>query len=78
MGPFPGNHQMDQLMIFAAISAFFVKGMCGFANTLVFTSITGFRYPNLDITPVELIVGYPTNLVIAWKERRNTLQRRCF
>ncbi|WMC93751.1 sulfite exporter TauE/SafE family protein [Kineothrix sp. MB12-C1] len=63
---------MDQLMIFAAISAFFVKGMCGFANTLVFTTMTSFRYPNIDITPVELIVGYPTNLVIAWKERKNT------
>ena len=26
----------------------------------------------MNITPVELILGYPTNLVIAWKERRNT------
>ena len=27
------------LWIIAAICAFFIKGLCGFANTLVFTSI---------------------------------------
>lgn len=59
-------------MIIAALLAFFVKGISGFANTLVFTTITGFGYNNVNITPVELILGYPTNLVIAWKERRNT------
>ena len=28
--------------IIATLSAFFVKGLCGFANTLVFTSILSF------------------------------------
>lgn len=34
------------LWILATLSAFFVKGLCGFANTLVFTSILGFGSSN--------------------------------
>ena len=30
------------LMIIAAVAAYWIKGMCGFANTLVFTSILSF------------------------------------
>ena len=30
------------LWIIATLCAFFIKGLCGFANTLVFTSILGF------------------------------------
>ena len=57
--------------IIAAISAFFVKGLCGFANTLVFTTILSFGNNNVNISPVELILGYPSNAVLAWKERRS-------
>lgn len=57
-------------MIIAAACAFFVKGLCGFANTLVFTTILSFHTTNINISPVELILGYPSNLMIAWKERR--------
>lgn len=55
----------------AAICAFFVKGLCGFANTLVFTTILSFGNNNINISPVELLLGYPTNLILAWKERRS-------
>ena len=55
----------------AAVSAFFVKGLCGFANTLVFTTILSFGNNNVNISPVELILGYPSNAVLAWKERRS-------
>ena len=57
--------------IIAAISAFFVKGLCGFANTLVFTTILSFGNNNVNISPVELILGYPSNAVLAWKERKS-------
>ena len=57
--------------IIAAISAFFVKGLCGFANTLVFTTILSFGNNNVNISPVELILGYPSNAILAWKERRS-------
>lgn len=57
--------------IIATICAFFVKGLCGFANTLVFTSILSFGNDNRNISPVELILGYPSNLILAWKERKS-------
>ncbi len=57
--------------IIATICAFFVKGLCGFANTLVFTTILSFGNNNINISPVELILGYPTNAILAWKERKS-------
>ena len=57
------------LWAIAAIGAFFVKGLCGFANTLVFTSVLGFASDNVNISPVELVLGFPPNLILAWKER---------
>ena len=57
--------------ILASLAAFYVKGLCGFANTLVFTSILSFDVANIEISPVELILGLPTNLIISWKERRS-------
>jgi uncharacterized membrane protein YfcA len=63
--------------IIATICAFFVKGLCGFANTLVFTSILSFGNANINISPVELILGYPTNLIISWKERRSIDLKIC-
>lgn len=56
--------------IVAAICAFFIKGLCGFANTLVFTTILSFGNNNINISPVELILGYPTNVILVWKERK--------
>ena len=55
----------------AAVAAFFIKGLCGFANTLVFTSILSFSNNNSVISPVELLLGYPTNMILAWRERRS-------
>lgn len=63
------------LWIIAAICAFFVKGLCGFANTLVFTSILSFGVNNSLISPVELLLGYPGNLFLAWKERKKSIGR---
>ncbi len=57
------------LWIIATLVAFFIKGLCGFANTLVFTSILAFGTTNINISPVELVLGYPTNFVLAWKNR---------
>ena len=56
-------------MICAALCAYFIKGLCGFANTLVFTTILSFGYDNVNISPVELILGYSTNLMLIRKER---------
>ena len=58
------------LWILAAVAAYFIKGLCGFANTLVFTSILSFGVPNANISPIDLL-GYPTNLILTWKNRRS-------
>lgn len=63
--------------IAAAFFAFFIKGLCGFANTLVFTSILSFTNSNRNISPVELLLGYPTNAILAFKERKNIQWRLC-
>lgn len=57
-------------MIAACIIAYFVKGMCGFANTLVFSTILSFTTNNINISPLELLVGLPSNMLIAWQNRR--------
>lgn len=58
------------LWILAAVAAYFIKGLCGFANTLVFTSILSFGVPNANISPIDLLLGYPTNLILTWKNRK--------
>ncbi len=65
------------LWIVAVLCAFFVKGLCGFANTLVFSTILSFGTNHIHISPVELILGYPANLVITWRERKNIKWRVC-
>ena len=59
------------LWIASAFAAYFVKGVCGFANTLVLTSILSFRAVNADISPIDLLLGYPSNLILAWRNRRS-------
>ncbi len=58
------------MWILATLAAFYVKGLCGFANTLVFTSILGFGTTNIAISPVEVVLGYPTNIILTWKNRK--------
>ena len=57
--------------IIAAICAFFVKGLCGFANSLVFSTILSFTTNNINISPVELMIGLPANVIMAIRERRS-------
>ncbi|SFO30166.1 hypothetical protein SAMN05216351_10633 [Pseudobutyrivibrio sp. JW11] len=59
------------LWILAAFCAFFVKGLCGFANTLVFDTILGFGVNNVNISPVELVLGYPANITLVYKNRKH-------
>ena len=59
------------LWFIAAFTAYFVKGLCGFANTLIFTTILSFGAANASISPVDLLLGYPANLILTWKNRRS-------
>ena len=58
------------LWIIATVVAYFIKGLCGFANTLVFTTILSFGTPNVNISPIDLLIGYPTNLILTWENRK--------
>lgn len=58
------------LWIAAVVAAFFVKGLCGFANTLVFTSVLSFGIDNLNISPIELLLGYPANFILTLQNKK--------
>jgi uncharacterized membrane protein YfcA len=59
----------------AAFAAYSVKGVSGFANTLVFSSILSFKTDNVEITPVDLLLGLPSNAYMVWRERREVSLR---
>lgn len=65
------------LWIIAAIAAYFVKGLCGFANTLVFTTVLSFGVSNASISPIDLLLGYPTNLILTVRNR-NSLEPKVY
>lgn len=65
------------LMAAAAVCAYFVKGLCGFANTLVFSTIVSFGADNVNISPVELLLGYPSNIILTVRERRHIQWNVC-
>lgn len=68
---------MDSIWIIATLCAFFIKGLCGFANSLIFTSVLSFSQNNINISPVELVLGYPSNLLQAWKGREDIKWKLC-
>ncbi len=59
------------LWMLATLVGYFVKGVAGIGNTLVVTSAMAYTRTNAEITPVELLLCVPTNLVLAWKSRRS-------
>ena len=65
--------------IIAVFFAFLVKGICGFANTPVMTSILTLSgtLNNVDISPVDLLIGYPANIVMTLRERKSIRWKVC-
>ena len=59
------------IWIIATLLAFYIKGLCGFANTLIFNSVLTFSVNNVNITPIELLLGYPSNLILTWRNRKD-------
>lgn len=68
---------MSYLAFIAVFCAYIVKGLCGFANTLVFGTIMSFQTNNINISPVELIVGYPANIILALREKKSISAKVC-
>ena len=65
------------LWIAAALVSYFIKGLCGFADALIFNSILSFGMNTADISPVLLVTGYPTSLIVAWQNRKGLKPRVC-
>jgi uncharacterized membrane protein YfcA len=63
--------QFDLWLAAGVFLSYIIKGMCGFANTLVFSSIMAFHVDNVDISPLDLVIGIPANLCQFWRNRRN-------
>ena len=59
------------LWMLAALLGYFVKGVAGIGNTLVVTSMMSYTRTNAEITPVELLLCVPTNLVVTWVYRKH-------
>lgn len=63
---------MQNLFLFiSTLIAYFIKGITGFGNTLVMGSLFSFVISNKLTTPIDLILGVPTNIYIVWRERKN-------
>lgn len=68
---------MDYIWIIATLCAFYIKGLCGFANSLIFASVLSFSQSNINISPVELVLGYPSNLLQVWSGRKEINWKLC-
>ena len=58
------------LWVIATLLSYFVKGLCGFASSIVFGLVLGFRVPNSMITPVDCIYTLVSNSVMTWRNRQ--------
>ncbi len=68
---------MDYLAIFAVMAAYMIKGLSGFANALVFGSIMSFSKDNIYITPIDVLLAFPSNLIMTIRERKS-LSKKIF
>lgn len=68
---------MRALFFIAAFTAYFVKGLSGFANTIVFTTMLSFRTDNVNISPLEILVSYPSDIIMAVKFRKKIIWKDC-
>lgn len=60
-----------QIYLFLAVSgAYLIKSLTGFGNTLIINSLLSIVKENRFITPVDLLLGLPANIYMAWKDRK--------
>ncbi len=62
---------LGMYLFLGAFVSSFVKGITGFANTLILNSWYSFCLPNRLITPIDLILGFPCNVYMLWINRKN-------
>ena len=64
-------------MFFVTLLAFFIKGLCGFANSLVFTTLMSFSNSIVHVSPIMLLLNYPSNLIMVWNGRKSIDYKIC-
>lgn len=57
--------------------SFFIKGLCGFANSMVFTTLMSFKSSLVNISPVILLLDFPSNLIMTWNYRKEINFKVC-
>ena len=68
---------MSALFFIAAFTAYFIKGLSGFANTIVFTTMLSLKTDNINISPLEILIAYPSDIIIAVKFRKKIMWKEC-
>ena len=63
-------------IFFGQFLGYAVKGLVGFGNPLVSSPILSMRLDNTTITPGTLLLDFPVNLYLTWKNRNNFQWRR--
>lgn len=68
---------MSYIFFIATFAAYFIKGLSGFANTIVFTTILSFFRDNKNISPLEVMISYPSDAIMAFKNRKKINKKEC-
>lgn len=50
--------------------SFIIKGLCGFANSMVFTTLLSFSNSIVHISPINLLLNFPSNFIMVWNGRK--------
>lgn len=58
-------------LFIVVLSAYIIKSLTGFGNTLIINSLLSFVKENRFISPVDLLLGLPANIYMAWKDRKS-------
>lgn len=61
---------MSIALIIIVLLSYIVQGMCCFGANLIISSYLSFFTINVNITPLTLMIIWPSNAIIAWKERK--------
>lgn len=56
--------------LMAAVVANFIKGFCGFGDSLVFSTALSFFMDNVLITPIHTLLGFLPNPIIVFRKRK--------
>ena len=59
------------------LCSFFVKGLCGFANALVFNTLLSFRDSIVNTSPIIQLLNYPSNAIMVWHGRKSIDPKIC-